>query len=148
MLRVAGIIGAVELFHAVGKDPAQAIEGVRAFLQRLVQRAAQRSGSEADEVRRIIRLQLIDGKPGIDRAAAMLGANRRTLSRRLAAQGATFRTLVQDVRFEMADKLMKATDASMCRIAELLGYSDQTAFSRAFSNRFGHQPSRARDAVS
>lgn len=120
---------------------------LRAFLQRMVRRAAQRRGSEADEIRRIIRLQLIDGKPGIDRAAGMLGANRRTLARRLAAQGATFRTLVQDVRFEMADELMKETDASMSRIAELLGYSDQTAFSRAFSSRFGHPPSRVRDAT-
>jgi AraC-like DNA-binding protein len=117
---------------------------LRAFLQRLVQRASRRRGSEVDEMRRVIRLQLINGKPGIDRAAAMLGAHRRTLTRRLAAQGATFRALVQDVRFEMADELMKETNASMGRIAELLGYSDQTAFSRAFSNRFGHPPSRAR----
>ena len=119
---------------------------LRAFLQRLVRRAAQRRGSDADEIRRIIRLQLMGGRPGMDGAAAMIGATRRTLARRLAAEGATFRALVQDVRFEMADELIRETDASMGRIAELLGYSDQTAFSRAFSNRFGHPPSRARGA--
>jgi AraC-like DNA-binding protein len=121
---------------------------LRAFLQQLVARTAQRRGSEAEEMRRIIRLQLIDGKPGIDRAAKMLGAHRRTLARRLAAQGATFRALVQAVRFEMADELMKETDASLGRIAELLGYSDQTAFSRAFSSKFGRPPSRVRNAAS
>ena len=119
---------------------------LRAFLQRLVRRAAQRRGSDADEIRRIIRLQLMGGRPGMDGAAAMIGATRRTLARRLAAEGATFRALVQEVRFEMADELIRETDASMGRIAELLGYSDQTAFSRAFSNRFGHPPSRARGA--
>lgn len=121
---------------------------LRAFLQRLVRRAAQRRGSDAEEIRRIIRLQLIGGKPGIDRAAAMIGATRRTLARRLAAEGVTFRALLQDVRFEMAHELMKETEASMGRIAELLGYSDQTAFSRAFSNRFGHPPSRVRGEAS
>jgi AraC-like DNA-binding protein len=121
---------------------------LRQFLQRLVRGAARRRGSQAEEIRRIIRLQLMGGKPGIDRAAAMIGATRRTLARRLAAEGWTFRALVQDVRFEMADELMKETDASMGRIAELLGYSDQTAFSRAFSNKFGHPPSRARGADS
>ncbi len=127
---------------------ATANPSLRAFLQQLVRRVAKRRGSEADEMRRIIRLQLLDGKPGIDRAARMLGANRRTLARRLAAQGATFRSLVQEVRFEMADELMKHTDASLGRIAELLGYSDQTAFSRAFSSKFGRPPSHVRNAAS
>jgi len=114
------------------------------FLQRLVRGPGRRHSSKADSVRGIIRAQLIGGNPGIDRAAAMLGMHPRTLARRLAAEGATFRGLVQEVRFETADKLINETNVSISRIAELLGYSDQTAFSRAFSNRYGLPPSRVR----
>jgi AraC-like DNA-binding protein len=123
-------------------------ESLHKFLEQLVRQAEERLGSQAEEIRRIIRLQLIGGKPGIDRAAAMLGIHRRTLARHLSSEGVTFRTLVQEVRFEMAADLMKKTDASMSRIAELLGYSDQTAFSRAFSKRYGHPPSRFRNTAS
>ena len=63
---------------------------------------------------------------------------------RLSAEGLRFRELVQDLRFEMASDLLAKSNASMAAIAELLGYSDQAVFSRAFSNRYGHPPSRLR----
>jgi AraC-like DNA-binding protein len=119
-------------------------EALHAFLFRLASTAAGRLGSEVEEVRRIIRLQLIGRKPSIDRAASMLGIHRRTLERLLSREATTFRTLVQEMRFEIAGELMKNTNASMGAIAEMLGYSDSTAFSRAFSKRHGHPPSLVR----
>jgi AraC-like DNA-binding protein len=105
------------------------------YLGKLVTLVETRPGPCSQEARRLIRLQLIGGRPGVDRAAASLGLHRRTLARRLSAEGVAFRALVQDVRFEMADELLTRTDASMSKIAGLLGYSDQAAFSNAFAAR-------------
>ncbi len=119
-------------------------ETLRRYLSELVRQVGQASGSEADRVRRIVRVQLVGGTPNADQAAAALGVHPRTLGRRLFAEGLTFRKLVQDLRFEMASDLLTKSNAPMARIAEMLGYSDQAVFSRAFSNRFGHPPSRLR----
>ncbi|MBV8112510.1 MAG: helix-turn-helix transcriptional regulator [Hyphomicrobiales bacterium] len=70
------------------------------------------------------------------------------LARRLSAEGLTFKRLVKDLRFEMATDMLAKSDAPMARIAEMLGYSDQTVFSRAFSNQFGRPPSHLRKAQS
>jgi AraC-like DNA-binding protein len=119
-------------------------ESLRFYLLDLVRQAKQASDSEAERVRRIDRTQLVGGKPDVTRAAAMLGVHRRTLARRLSAESLSFKQLAQDLRFEMARDMLSKSNAPMARIAEMLGYSDQTVFSRAFSNRFGHPPSRLR----
>jgi AraC-like DNA-binding protein len=50
------------------------------------------------------------------------------------------------LRFELAADLLAKSDAPIARIAEMLGYSDQAVFSRAFSSRFGRPPSEIRKA--
>jgi AraC-like DNA-binding protein len=119
-------------------------ESLRFYLLDLVRQARQASDSEAERVRRIIRTQLVGGRPNARRAAALMGVHRRTLARRLSAESLSFKQLTQDLRFEMAREMLSKSNAPMARIAELLGYSDQTVFSRAFSNRFGYPPSRLR----
>jgi len=121
---------------------------LRAYLKDLVRQAEQSSGAEIERVRRIIRTQLVGGRPNAELAAAALGVHRRTLARRLSSEGFTFSRLVGDLRFEMATDLLAKSDAPMARIAEMLGYSDQAVFSRAFSNRFGSPPSQVRKARS
>jgi AraC-like DNA-binding protein len=128
--------------------PTGANESLRAYLKDLVRQAEQKSGAETERVRRINRTQLVGGRPNADEAAAALGVHRRTLTRRLSTEGLTFKRLVGDLRFELATDLLAKSDAPMAQIAEMLGYSDQTVFSRAFSNRFGRPPSRVRKAHS
>ncbi len=106
--------------------------------------AQQVSGSESERVRRIVRAHLVGGRPTAERAAAALGMHRRTMARRLADEGLTFKQLVRDLRFEMASDMLAKSNAPMAQIAEMLGYSDQTVFSRAFSRHFGHPPSHLR----
>jgi AraC-like DNA-binding protein len=62
----------------------------------------------------------------------------------LSAEGLTFKQLIRDLRFEMACDMLAKSNAPMAQIAEMLGYSDQTVFSRAFSRYFGHPPSHLR----
>jgi AraC-like DNA-binding protein len=128
------------------RAPPGANESLRAYLAELVRQVEQKSGAEIERVRRVIRTQLVGGRPNADLAAAVLGVHRRTLARRLSAEGLTFKRLAGDLRFEMASDMLAKSGAPVARIAEMLGYSDQTTFSRAFSKRFGRPPSLARRA--
>ncbi|MCP4753570.1 MAG: helix-turn-helix transcriptional regulator [Proteobacteria bacterium] len=73
----------------------------------------------------------------------MLGP--RTLQRRLQAQKFTFRQLVDKVRKENALHYLQQTDLTMGQIAYGLGYSELSAFTRAFKRWFGVSPSKWRD---
>ena len=128
------------------RAPPGANETLRAYLAELVHQVEQKSGAEIERVRRVIRAQLVGGRPNANLAAATLGLHRRTLNRRLSAEGLTFKGLAGDLRFEIASEMLTRSDAPMARIAEMLGYSDQTTFSRAFSKRFGRPPSLIRGA--
>lgn len=126
------------------RSPTGANAFLRGYLQKLVRLAEENSGAETERVRRIIRAQLVGGRPNAELAAAALGIDRRTLARRLSAEGLTFKRLVSDLRFEIATDLLAQSDTPMATIAEMLGYSDQAVFSRAFSSRFGSPPSQVR----
>jgi AraC-like DNA-binding protein len=64
--------------------------------------------------------------------AAILGLSNRALRRRLAAQGATFRSLADDVVVELARRYLRDTELSIAAVAERLGYSEPGSFARAF----------------
>jgi AraC-like DNA-binding protein len=133
--------------HWLTRTPPGANPSLRAYFTGLVRMAPQSSGSEVERVRRIVRVQLLGGRPSADNAAAALGVHRRTMARRLSGDGLTFKQLVRDLRFEMACDMLTTTSEPMSRIAEMLGYSDQTVFSRAFSRHFGRPPSHLRQKL-
>ena len=62
----------------------------------------------------------------------MAGMSSRTLQRRLAEQGLTYKQLLDQLRFLCALTMAERSDASIGEIARLLGYSAAPQFSRAF----------------
>ena len=84
----------------------------------------------------------------VEEAAASVGVSVRTLQRRLEARGLSYRGLVDVVRRELAQKYMLAGSLSQVDVAYLLGFSDQSAFHRAFRRWFATTPGdyRARSA--
>jgi len=76
-----------------------------------------------------------------------LAMHRRTLNRRLKAQGTTFREVLEDVRFEAARQLLTATQSSLDDIAAALAYAGMSAFMRAFPRRAGSAPGQWRQAA-
>jgi AraC-like DNA-binding protein len=64
-------------------------------------------------------------------AARTLGLARRTMTRRLAATGTSFRELLDGELRQRAARLSEAGDISAAEIAERLGYADATSFSRS-----------------
>lgn len=68
----------------------------------------------------------------------------RTLSRRLAEEGASLVTLIEEVRIERAQMLLISSDLPIARIAQQLGYSNTSTFSRAFKRVKDRVPSDLR----
>jgi AraC-like DNA-binding protein len=122
-----------------GRDPL-----LHRLLSPLLEQAlAAADASFRDRICEILRAQIQTGPLTPDRAAAELGISVRTLARRLADEKATFSELAQLVRFEVAQRLLRA-GRSVSEIAETLGYSDATTFIRAFKQATGVTPARWR----
>jgi len=56
----------------------------------------------------------------------------------------TFRSLLKQVRSDLAERYIRNDDYSITEIAFLLGYTDTSAFSRAYRNLFGRPPTQTR----
>ncbi len=90
-----------------------------------------------DKVRELVWMLLPSGQCSIERVAEHLAIDRRTVHRRLARRGESFSSIVDAVRTEMVTRYLENPDRSLHAIAEMLGFSAQSAFSRWFRDRFG-----------
>lgn len=111
----------------------------------LAKRAKQSPSFERQVERRIVDL-LPSGNARLATIAMELGVSERTLSRRLAEAGLTFKDLLVDVRRDLSMKYMAEPDLSLKQAAFLLGYSELSAFSHAFKRWSGMTPAEARRA--
>jgi AraC-like DNA-binding protein len=73
--------------------------------------------------------------------AELLGLHPRTLQRRLAAEGLSFKPLVHRVKMDLAGWQVQASSMPLTLLADVLGYADQAAFSKAFREAYGMAPS-------
>jgi AraC-like DNA-binding protein len=96
----------------------------------------------AEQVRRALRTMILDGRVSATSISDLMSMSTRTLHRLLAAQGATFREILADVRYEIARQLLSDTHMSTTEIAEALVYADASAFTRAF-RRWTNSPPAA-----
>jgi AraC-like DNA-binding protein len=85
------------------------------------------------------------GKAKKETVAKVLALSRRTLSRRLADEGATYEEVVDQLRHSLALQYLKDPSISLSQIAWLLGYEGSTSFNHAFRRWTGRSPSAARD---
>lgn len=95
-------------------------------------------------LRGVLRARLIAGRCSADEVARLFGCHRRTLHRRLQAEGLTFEGLVEAVRYELAREFLGDARNSLGQIASTLGYADTSAFSRAFRRWSATTPTRWR----
>ncbi|HLV78392.1 MAG TPA: helix-turn-helix transcriptional regulator [Marinobacter sp.] len=95
-------------------------------------------------VSRLIRLQLERGKVGVETVAGQLNMSRYTLHKKLRQEGLTFASLLEQVRREQALTYMKDKSKPLVEIAEQLGFSELSAFSRAFKRWMGTSPAEYR----
>jgi len=101
-------------------------------------------GQLIEQVRRALRLLLLQGGASGNDAARMLSMHRRTLNRRLHAEGTTFQQLLDEIRFEVARQLLAGSRIALDDVAATLGYSGVCPFMRAFRRWSGTTPGRWR----
>ena len=76
-------------------------------------------------------------------AAQALHLSQRSLQRKLADRGTSFRAVVETTRRELADRHLASAQCSVTEVAYLVGFSDASSFTRAYKRWTGHAPSQS-----
>jgi AraC-like DNA-binding protein len=119
---------------AVPAADAKMVHYVQQYLDTLAER---RNDTMSANVRECIYVMLPSGLCSADTVAARLGVDRRTVHRHLARESKTFSSMLDSVRAELATRYIDNRDRPLASVAELLGFSAMSAFSRWFRNQFG-----------
>ncbi|MFH6782037.1 MULTISPECIES: AraC family transcriptional regulator [Methylobacterium] len=119
------------------------VAGANPVLCRIAERRLRRfeSGGLTDELRRHLRASLIHGGLSAQRAAETMAVHRRTLSRRLKAEGTCYRSVANETRLAVARQLLADTDLGLAEISATLEFSEPAAFTHAFRRWTGTTPS-------
>jgi AraC-like DNA-binding protein len=104
-------------------------------------------GDLLQQTRRAMREMLLLDKHSGEDLAKMMAMHRRTLNRRLKAEGTTFQQVLDSVRFTVARELLATSAISLDDIAATLGYAAVSPFMRAFARWSGTTPGHWRRAV-
>lgn len=98
----------------------------------------------SDRVKSCIIDMIQSGNVSGAEVAKRLGLSERGLQRQLMDEGTTFLTLKDEVRKELSLSYVRDRNIEISEIAFLLGYSDQSTFSRSFKRMTGMSPSEVR----
>jgi AraC-like DNA-binding protein len=101
-------------------------------------------GAFSATVRAALMPLLAAGDVTVERIADKLGASVRSIQRRLRDEGTTFQRVLDELRREVATEYLTSHTHSIAEVALLLGFSDQTAFHRAFVRWTGRTPGEVR----
>jgi AraC-like DNA-binding protein len=94
----------------------------------------------AERVRRVVAHMAPHGSPELDAVAQALGLSPRVFYRRLAEQGHSFRDLREAALRQVAELHLRDQRLTLAEVGLLLGFSEQSAFSRAFKRWTGVSP--------
>ena len=124
-----------------GTDPSRLMAAKRMALQ------AERAHDShfIERVRRCIQILLMTGEVSSEAVCSRLGVHERVLRRHLCAENTSIKRLIGQARFDTACQLLGNTQLSAAEISGSLGYSDVSAFSRAFRNWSGMPPTAWRN---
>lgn len=100
--------------------------------------------SDIGTMRRWLAQALRQQRATLPALAEALHVSERTLHRRLQQAGLNFRELLERTRQHVAEEYLRDPRLTLSDIADLLGYAEQSAFTRAFTRQTGMSPARWR----
>jgi AraC-like DNA-binding protein len=103
-----------------------------------------REVSYADRLRGYLAMSSAAERPDMAGMAKRLGLSVRSLRRRLAEEGASYPGLIEEEQAARAKRLLDASGRSIHEVAYEMGFSDASAFHRAFKRWTGMTPSQYR----
>jgi AraC-like DNA-binding protein len=98
----------------------------------------------AARLRNEIKVHLRNGLPTLKDLSELMGMSEAAVQRLLRVNGITFADVIRAAREELAIHYLTRSDLSLTEIACNLGYSELSAFSRAFRSWTGFSPQRYR----
>lgn len=123
----------------------------RASLEAQLQREAPGNAQGkplTQRVRQLVQAGLRKGVvPDSEDLAHTLAMSARTLSRRLQDEGQSLSAIVEQVRIERAEHLLRDGDLSVQAIAQQAGFADASSFGRAFKRATGQTPAEQRSRL-
>lgn len=126
---------------------AQADPGLSSILDRHAEELLARlpqSESLLDSVNRLMSQGLRGGDPSLTAIAQQLGYAPRTLQRKLQEAGSSYHTLLDEMRRELSIYYLREAQVAVSEVAFLLGFSETSAFHRAFRRWMGVSPGEFR----
>lgn len=99
------------------------------------------------QVKSLLNVLIRNNECSVEIIGSALAMSPRTLQRRLAAAGTTYRQVVDEVRSDLAWRHVKRSALSINRVADILGYNSPAAFSRAFRRWYNIAPRAARSKI-
>jgi AraC-like DNA-binding protein len=137
----AGHYGLVFATHWLDRPLPDVDPELSRLLQQQVDALEARHGDDFPaQVRSVLQSALVTGDASADSVAALFSMHSRTLHRHLVGYGTSFRELVDDTRFEIARQMLVDSSLDVRHIADMLGYADPSAFTRAFRRWSGTTP--------
>jgi AraC-like DNA-binding protein len=136
---------------ALGTALIQPDPAMRELMQRLAEQqlaALPRGDDLLAQARAMIAKGLRQPPVELDRIATQLALSPRSLQRKLADAGLSFTQLIEQVRRELAERHLRDATMNLTDVAFLLGYSEQSAFQRAFKRWSGQTPAQYRAQAS
>lgn len=107
------------------------------YLEKRVEAIDVRPRQWDERVIEVVRVLLNDGDCTADRVAEHFGCTRRSIHRHLAECGTSFSEILDAERADLALRLIEDRNRPLADVAEMLGFSAQSAMARWFKGRFG-----------
>ena len=99
-----------------------------------------RHGVLVNQVQQLIRENLRGGEARMETVCRKLGFSSRTLQRKLKEEGTNYQELFEETQREMSEFYLQKPEIAICEVAYLLGFSQSSAFHRAFRRWTGLTP--------
>ena len=109
-------------------------------------RGLQAPSSFDGKIRERVTAEILELAATVDEVARRLAMSERTLHRRLSEKGLSFKALVERTRRDLAESLLRESRYTVSEVAFLTGFSEQSAFNRAFKRWAGQTPTAYRKA--
>jgi len=118
-----------------------------AYCEELLARRTFKPGAFRRRVENAVVPLLPDGNARLGEITGQLGMSERTLARRLADEGTSFASIVDELRHDLARRYLSEPNLSISQVAWLLGYQEASAFTHAFRRWTGKSPTRVRARI-
>lgn len=144
---MSALVASPELLNHRLRQPDVTLRDTLEHHAQLALRTLKETYSVSDQVRALLRSMLADGSPRKEFVADQMGMNVRTLHRKLADEGASYQQILDDLRYELAERYLKESDYAIEEIARKLGFTESRSFIRYFKGHVGKTPGEFRSGV-